>query len=234
MNLMLMKFTRKSSFKGMLLLGLAVFLFGGQMSRAQQTGEAELFNGKDFAGWTFFMRSNSAPEKTWSVANGVIHCTGRPVGYLRTVKSYHDYKLTVEWRFVKVARHADNTGILIHMQLPDKIWPGCVECQGQSGRQGDFWLQPGVMADGHPADGKRNIHIPMTGAANEKPAGEWNACQIIANGNTVETIVNGRSLNKITGCNLASGFIGVQSEGAEIEVRTMRLEPLAAGLKDVK
>jgi hypothetical protein len=199
---------------------------GPAVADTRESPGTELFNGRDFTGWTFCLRSNAAPEKTWSVVDGVIHCTGKPVGYARTRQRFHDYRLTVEWRFVKVARHADNTGILVNMQPPDKIWPRCIECQGQSKKQGDFWLQGGATADGHPANGRKNIHVPMTGPPNEKPVGEWNTYQIIVEGGSVATIVNGRLLNKITGCNVASGFIGIQSEGAEIEIRKMHLEPL--------
>src|ERR1700712_771356 len=63
----------------------------------------DLFNGKDFAGWTFFMRNNANPTDTWSVADGLIKCTGKPTSYLRTTQDYRDYKLTTEWRFVKIA-----------------------------------------------------------------------------------------------------------------------------------
>src|ERR1700686_2918794 len=73
----------------------------------------ELFNGKDFTGWTFCMKNGADPAKTWSVTNGVIHCTGRPTGYLRTRQGYSNYVLTVEWRFVKIAPKADNTGVLV-------------------------------------------------------------------------------------------------------------------------
>ena len=45
-------------------------------------------------------------------------------------------------------------------------------------------------------------------------------------GNTVETVVNGKSMNKITGCDVFAGGIGLQSEGAEIEVRKVFLDPL--------
>ena len=66
----------------------------------------------------------------------------------------------------------------------------------------------------------------MSVPPNEKPVGEWNAYEIIANGDSVETIVNGKSMNKISGCNVSSGFIGIQSEGAEIEISKMFVEPL--------
>src|ERR1051325_3133140 len=63
------------------------------------SGRVELFNGKDFTGWTFASRSTNAVAETWSVTNGVIHCTGKTVGYLRTEKSFREYRLAVEWRY---------------------------------------------------------------------------------------------------------------------------------------
>lgn len=217
---------------GIRLSFLALLFTGCHAVAAGQggTGVVDLFNGKDFTGWTFFMRSNSAPEKTWSITNGVIQCTGKPAGYLRTEKTYQNYKLTVEWRFVKVAPKANNTGILVNMQAQDKIWPQSIECQGQSGKQGDFWLQSGANAAGFPGYGKKSVHVPMPGASNEKPVGEWNVYEIIVSGDSVEAIVNGKSMNKISGCNVTSGFIGIQSEGAEIEVRMIHLRYLAVTL----
>jgi hypothetical protein len=172
------------------------------------------------------MRSNSAPENTWSITNGVIHCKGRPTGFIRTRKEYSDYKLTVEWRFVKITPKANNTGVLIHMQSSNKIWPQCIECQGQDQKQGDFWLHSGATAAGYPGDGRKSTHVPMPGPPNEKRVGDWNIYEIIASGDTAEIIVNGKSMNKITGCNVSSGGIGIQSEGADIEVRKIFLKPL--------
>ena len=180
----------------------------------------ELFNGNDFSGWTFFMRSNSTPEKTWTLTNGVIRCTGKPNGFMRTVNRYHDYQLTVEWRFLKPG----NTGVLVDMQLPDKVWSQCVECQGMHGHQGDFWLQGGAECR-EPKNLNKN-GIAMLAPSAEKPVGEWNTYQTICRGDTVAIIVNGRVMNKATGCNVSSGFIGLQSEGAELEVRKIFLEPL--------
>src|ERR1017187_7412580 len=60
------------------------------------TSRIELFNGKNFDGWTVFSRSNTSSAGIWSVTNGLIHCMGKPIGYLRTEKNFRDYKLTVE------------------------------------------------------------------------------------------------------------------------------------------
>ncbi len=187
---------------------------------AETAAGIDLCNGKDATGWTYFMRSNSPPENTWSIANGVIHCTGKPNGFMRTEQIYSNYICTVEWRFLK----AGNTGVLVDMQLPDAVWSRCVECQGMHDHQGDFWLWGGV-AGNEPPNLKQN-GIKMLQPSAEKPVGEWNTYQTVCRSNTVEIIVNGTSMNKLTGCNVSSGFIGLQSEGAELEIRKVYLEPL--------
>jgi hypothetical protein len=188
-------------------------------------GHVELFNGKDFSGWTFCMRSNADPTLTWIVTNGVIHCTGKPNGYLRTQQAYRDYQLTVEWRFVKVAPKADNTGVLVHMQLPDKVWPMCIQNQGKSGRQGDLFLMEGAESKEHKGMDK-NTPVPMHDKSNEKPVGEWDTNVTVCAGNSVKACINGKFMNETTECTISSGFVGIQSEGGEIEIRKVFLEPL--------
>jgi hypothetical protein len=189
------------------------------------TNHIELFNGRDFTGWTFCMKSNADPALTWSVTNGVIHCTGKPNGYLRTTQSYSNYIVTVEWRFVKVAPKADNTGVLVHMQLPDKVWPMCIQNQGKSGRQGDLFLMEGAESKEHKGMDK-NTPVPMHDKSNEKPVGEWDTNITVCAGDDVKAIINGKFMNETTGCTVTSGFIGIQSEGGDIEIRKVFLEPL--------
>jgi len=183
------------------------------------TGRVDLFNGKDFTGWTFYMRSNAAPKETWSVVDGVIKCTGKPAGYIRTEKDYRDYKLTIEWRFQK----AGNTGVLLHLSEPDKIWPKSIEAQGQSGNQGDFWMIDGTEIKEH--KGMEGRRVPKKGESNEKPVGEWNTYEIVCDGDTIKASVNGKLMNTGTEANVSSGKIAIQSEGSEIEVRKVFLEP---------
>jgi hypothetical protein len=191
---------------------------------AAPTERIELFNGKDFTGWTFCLRTNAEPAKTFMVTNGVIHCIGQPFGYMRTEKSYKDYHLTVEWRFVKVAQGADNSGVFVHIQPPDQVWPKCIENQGQYQHQGDF-----VMMSG--ATGKVRDAVARGGARtrepqNEKPAGEWNTYEVVCSAATIKNYVNGKLMNEATECGISSGAIGLQSEGGEFEVRKVTLEPV--------
>ena len=185
----------------------------------------ELFNGKDFSGWTFCMRSNANPALAWTVTNGVIHCTGKPTGYLRTKQDYRDYKLTVEWRFVKVAPKADNTGVLLHMQLPDEVWPPCIQAQGKYSNQGDWILMAGAECKEHKGM-DANAPAPKQGPSNEKPVGEWNNYEMVCSGSDVKAYVNGKFMNEATECTVTAGTIGFQSEGGEFEIRKVFLEPL--------
>ena len=184
-----------------------------------------LFNGKDFSGFTFCMKDHADPLQTWSVTNGVIHCTGKPTGYLRTTQVYSNYFLTVEWRFLKIAPKADNTGILVHMQLPDKVWPQCIQVQGKHDRQGDLFLMEGAESKEHKGMDK-NTPIPLRGESVEHPVGEWNKAETVCLHGQVESFINSKFVNETTECSINSGFIGIQSEGGDIEIRSIIYTPL--------
>ena len=187
----------------------------------------ELFNGTNFDGFTFCMKNDADPMQTWSVTNGVIHCNGSAIGYLRTKQSCNKCVVTVEWRFVTVTPKANNTGVLVDMQLPDKLWPVCVQNQGKSGRQGDLFVMAGAECKEHLALGKdQNTPVAFTGPSNENAVGEWNTNVTICAGSDIKAVINGKLLNEITECTVTNGFVGIQSEGADFEIRKMYLEPL--------
>ena len=76
-----------------------------------------------------------------------------------------------------------------------------------------------------------NTPVPLHGQPNENPVGQWNTNVTACAGNSVLAIINGKVLNSITECSVSSGFIGFQSEGAEIEIRRVALWPLPSKLK---
>jgi hypothetical protein len=189
------------------------------------TNRIELFNGTNFDGLTFCMRNNAEPMQTWSVTNGLIHCNGSAIGYLRTRQSYSNYVVTVIWCFVKVTPKANNTGVLVHMQLPDKVWPMCIQNQGKSGRQGDLFLMAGAESKEHKGM-DANTPLPMRFPTNEHPVGEWDTNVTVCAGNVVQAIINGKLMNETTECTVSSGFVGIQSEGADFKIRKIYLEPV--------
>jgi hypothetical protein len=60
----------------------------------------------------------------------------------------------------------------------------------------------------------------------ESPYGEWTRLEVIADGDRVTNVVNGKVVNEGTRSSLTEGRILVQSEGAEIYFRRIELEPL--------
>jgi len=190
------------------------------------TAKVELFNGKDTVGWVAFPEASA--KDTWSIKDGLLACTGKPSGFLRTEKAYKQYKFTVEWRFTKPG----NTGVVVHMTPPDAVWPKSIECQGMHDRQGDFYFWNGAtVKDGTALTDKktgkvRGYRIGRPGESAEKPVGEWNTFTTVCDKDTVTILVNGKEVNKATGANLSEGFIGLQVEGGAFEVKRCTLEPL--------
>ena len=212
-----------------LLLCLAATL-GHAQEAITPTAHVELFDGQSFNGFSIYLRSNAPPENTWSITDGILNCTGKPSGYMRTIANYRDFSVTAEFRFPTNLTRAVNTGICVFMQerapdaKPSQVWPHCVECQGMHDRMGDFWLQGGATAAEPVTQGKNGIKRIVP--SNESPLGEWTTFTCICRSNTVEIVVNGKSMNKITGVDVSSGGIGIQSEGGPFELRKLALDPL--------
>ena len=71
------------------LLLIGAWAWAGAASAAEQDGFKLLFNGKTLDGW----RNINCGPKTWTVKEGMIHCTGKPIGELRTLKMYREFYL---------------------------------------------------------------------------------------------------------------------------------------------
>ncbi len=186
----------------------------------------ELFNGKDFTGWTFdISKKKVKPEQIWSVKDGILVCKGKPAGVIRTEKEYGNYELVVEWRWPK-GKKPGNSGCLIHCSEPRATgpWPKCLESQLQSGDAGDFWMLGETIKRKGP--GPQGRRWPNFTDDSEKPVGEWNTMKIRAEGGNVTVWVNGKKVNEGTGCTADKGAICLQSEGAEIHFRKVELTPL--------
>ena len=190
-----------------------------------------LFNGKDLEGWRVFLKpdakSEVKPEEVFTVKDGVIECTGKPFGYLITKKEYGDYKLELEWKWPE---KAGNSGVFVHVSGPDKIWPKGAEAQLYAGSAGDFWLVDGfkLTVDKTRQDKKtaRHFYRMKTDKPVEKKIGEWNKYEITCKGDTISLIINGIKVNEGTDAEASKGKILLQSEGAPVCFRNIKLTPL--------
>jgi len=193
------------------------------------TQKESLFNGEDLEGWTVFVEDPSVdPEKFFYVNEGCIETTGVPLGYLRTVKEYSDYHLHVEWCYPD---EPTNSGIFIHVNGPDLLWPNHFQAQLKHGDAGDFIVhgvgQSATINDTvYTSTSEDRPLIPKQIPGNENEAGKWNKYDITCTGSTIEIKVNGHLLNTALNCNLTSGAIGLQAEGSRIQFRNLYVEPL--------
>jgi hypothetical protein len=192
-----------------------------------------LWNGEDFTGWKFVLREPGHDvTKTWSVRNGIIRCEGKPTGYMRTEKDYTNYLFHVEWRWTT---EAGNSGVLVHMSGPDKVWPKSLECQMYAGYAGDILVigegkgyligvQVAERAKGGPRVKGRIVR--KLKESSERPTGQWNSYDIICKNDWAVLLVNGVLQNVVTKCTITSGKICLQSEGRPVEFRNIYIEPL--------
>jgi hypothetical protein len=191
---------------------------------APMPGEIRLFNGQDLSGWTAYLPDGAAMKDVWRVEDGILICRGTPVGYLRTMQDYTNYVLKLEWRFNPVTKQAGNSGVLLRMIGEDTVWPRSVEAQLHSGNAGDFWNigdfpMKTVPARTHGRN-TRKSHFA------ERPVGEWNEYEIIVDGGSIVLRVNGQTVNEAWEVKEVPGRICLQSEGAEIQFRNVRLAPI--------
>jgi len=200
------------------LLCLTLLLAAMVLSGCSRT--VTLFNGKNLDGWEPFLKDASAdPSTVWSAKDGVLRCEGNPFGYIRTTEAYSNYNLHVEWRW---AEKPTNSGVLLHITGPNKIWPQCIEAQLQNQNAGDFIAIGGSSF----AEKKAKNRVPKLHDTNEKEAGQWNSYDITCKADTITLVVNGLLQNTATKTSLTSGPIALQSEGSPIEFRNVTLTPL--------
>jgi hypothetical protein len=194
-----------------------------------------LFDGKTLDGWTFIVKPDkdgkrADPKDTWSSSDGIIRCTGKPNGCMVTKKEYGDYVLRVKWRWPAEGK-GGNSGVLLHVQ-DTKYWPTSIEAQLLTGRAGDLLMTnpPDAKIEGDKTrqDPKleRCFRRIETKEAIEKKIGEWNEMEVTCKGGDIVVVVNGMKVNVGKNCNLRSGRIALQSEGAEVHFKDIVIKSL--------
>jgi len=193
-----------------------------------------------------FTKVNSADD-TWSWKDGVLHCTGKPVSVMRTVKEFKNFEMVVEWSHQKPA---GNSGVFV-WATPDSIekltaagkpgLPKGIEVQvldhgytdkvKAAGGKTDWF---GTNGDVFPVGVKMTPFPPLSPDGSRsfprkhlaKGHGEWNHYYIRAINGEVRLWVNGEEVSGGTACNPAQGFLCLESEGSPILFRKLRIREL--------
>lgn len=188
-----------------------------------------LFNGQDLTGWYAYVNDPKIDlNKYFYVKDGVIETVGTPVGYLRTKNEFSNYRLHVEWRYPE---KEVNSGIMLHVTGPDKIWVTHYQANLKHQNVGDFVVhgvgeKATIREKEYISTEKDKPAVPKLNPSNEKPAGEWNSYDIVCKGNTIEIKVNGLLQNTATNCSLTKGAIALQTEGCKIQFRNLWIEKI--------
>jgi hypothetical protein len=210
---------------------LPTALLGLLVTRAATAGGdkgfVELFNGKDLTGFKTILASGKEDDgKTFSVKDGAIVVSGKPNGYFYTDKSYKNYVLRFDWKFTRDG----NSGLLVHIQGKHKVWPKCVEVQGQQGDHARIFAIGGASFDGKTTTKDKEARAAGTKAvrAAQKQAikkNEWNTTEVICKNGAITSKINGVEIDTGKG-DLMDGQIGWQSEGTELHFKNIKIKVL--------
>lgn len=200
---------------------------------AEEEGLVPLFNGRDLTGW---VPCNIAPE-TFSVREGMLVTTGRPVGTIRTERMYENFIAEFEWRHLQ---SGGNSGFF--------IWADGVPAPGSAFARG---IEIQILDEGYSAKGKNEWYttqgdvFPVNGAIltlagrispngkrsfpmeeRTKPSPEWNHYRVVANNGDISLSVNGKEVTIAKAASPRKGYLMLESEGAEAHFRNVRIQEL--------
>jgi hypothetical protein len=225
----------------LLLLGAALFLSLDISSKAEDVAcFHELFNGKDLTGWVDVNTS----KETWSVRDGLLICSGHPIGVMRSEKQYENFILHIEWMHMEAG---GNSGVFIWSEgtpAPGKDLPKGMEVQmlelqwpylhpEKDGTpkplgyvSGELFGANGVEAIPDNPRGTRSQSFEMRC----KGKGEWNTYDVVCVDGTIKHSINGKFVNGLSHSSIKKGYLCLESEGAEIHFRNIRILELPPGI----
>jgi hypothetical protein len=204
-------------------------------------GSVTMLNDSSNAARLKWVDVNTSPE-TWSVRDGMLVSTGKPIGVARSEKQYENFILHVEWRHME---KGGNSGVFVwskaepdaESRLPDGVEVqmlelGWVELNTKDGVvppiayvHGELFGVGGVQTVPDNPRGERSKSIENRC----KGRGEWNTYDVICVDGTIKLSVNGKFVNGISKSTQRKGYLCLEAEGAEIHMRNFRLIELPAG-----
>lgn len=193
-----------------------------------------------------FENVNCAAD-TWSWKNGLAHCTGKPVGVIRTTQPLTNFELAAEWRHLS---KAGNSGFFLWAPpqafenlTPGKLPGGGIEVQvldhgyteqyeQKTGKKADWFRTDGDVFPVGSSSMKPFPPVSPNGtrsfptARHSRGTPEWNQYYVRAINGEVRLWVNGHEVSGGAECVPATGFLCLESEGAPVEFRRLRIREL--------
>ena len=216
-----------------------------------QTSSVRAFIDGTGAGWKALGEADftkvNCNEDTWVWKDGFVHCTGNPVGVIRTKKSFTNFELVATWRHLQ---KGGNSGLFVWASeaslegiKPGTLPRGGIEVQildhgyaelyqKDTGKVGDWFTTHGdVFPVGSSKmkpfpplspDGSRSFPSKQL----SKGLNEWNHYYVRAINGEIRLWVNGEEVSGGSGCDPKSGYLCLESEGAPVEFKDIRVREL--------
>ncbi|WP_228030404.1 3-keto-disaccharide hydrolase [Gimesia benthica] len=199
-----------------------------------------LFNGKDLTGWV----NVNTDKDTWYVKDGMLVCTGHPIGVMRTDKQYENFLLHIEWRHMEAG---GNSGVFAWSEgtVPEgRRLPKGMEIQMleldwvNQHKMKDGTLPPIAYVHGELFGANGLITTPDNPRGTRsksienrcKGKGQWNVYDVVCVDGTVKLSVNGKFVNGVRNASIKKGYLCLESEGAEIQFRNIQIMELPPGV----
>jgi hypothetical protein len=193
-----------------------------------------------------FVPVNGAPD-TWSWKDGLLTCSGKPIGVMRTQNKVTNFELVLEWRHLKAA---GNSGVFVWTpeefltDLKPGVLPNCgIEVQildhgytaayeKSSGKKADWFTTNGDVFPVGKAKLKPFAPLSPNGTRSfprknlSKGFGEWNHYYVRAINGEIRLWVNGEEVSGGNEADPRTGYLCLESEGSPIEFKNIRIREL--------
>lgn len=194
----------------------------------KQDGFEPLFNGKDLTGW---QRTNTA-QSTWQWKDGVLVCSGKPIGELRTEKMYQNFVMELEWKHLVPKGNAgvfvwadDITarGVPFHRGVEVQVLENAYGQSQYHTTHGDIFPIHGAQMT--PLNGRGGSRA-FPSENRSLPSPEWNHYRIVCQDGEIALSVNGQRVTRGYAASPRKGYICLESEGGVVHYRNVRIREL--------
>jgi len=207
---------------------IGVLLACSSYRAAAEDDFQSMFNGKDLSGWVL---TNTPPE-TWTFQDGLLICTGKPIGEIRTEKMYQNFIMELEWRHMVPRGNAgvfvwadDITarGVPFHRGIEVQVLENAYGNTESYTTHGDIFPIHGATMT--PINGRGGSRaFPTEFRSNPSP--EWNHYRIECRDGEISLAVNGKVVTRGKEASPRKGYICLESEGGVVHYRNIRIQTL--------
>jgi len=174
-------------------------------------------------------------DSTWQMNKDELICFGHPIGVIRSENKYENFILHIEWKHMEAGGNS-GTFVWSDAEPGDNRLPNGVEVQmleldwvNQNIRNGEKPPVAYVHGELFGVGGVETVPDNPRGKRSKsienrcRGKGEWNVYDVVCVDGTIKLSVNGKFVNGISKSSKKSGYICLESEGAEIHFRNIKI-----------